>query len=383
MSGVSIEELERRWRAVRQAMTENKYDYLIAQSSIAIFDGNVRWFTDISVEDGYTATVIVPHDEEMTTIMHGPTGEEIPSTSERKRTGVKKQITVPMLPVLANGLLNAERVVAELAPIRNPRIGFVGMNCMSTSFYKHVTGHLTSATFEDATDMVDSLKAVKSEEELNLIRGTCELQDALFADILPFIAPGKSVSDVAAAIVRRSIELGGDKTNIIIWTAPSGSGAATRAPKVLGDGDQAFLLLETNGPGGFWGELGKTVCLGRIPSELEENFALAQHAQEVTLDLLKPGADTADIWEANNTFLLEHGMAEERRIYAHSQGYDMVERPAIDPIEEMKIKANMNIVVHPEARSPKARGWVCENFVVKADGQKERLHKTPQKIYVV
>jgi hypothetical protein len=89
------------------------------------------------------------------------------------------------------------------------------------------------------------------------------------------------------------------------------------------------------------------------------------------------------MWDANNEYLKKHGFAEERRIYAHGQGYEMVERPALDLFETMEIKANMNIVVHPEALSAKGRGWVCENYIVREHGEPELLHETPQKIYSV
>jgi hypothetical protein len=48
----------------------------------------------------------------------------------------------------------------------------------------------------------------------------------------------------------------------------------------------------------------------------------------------------------------------EKPLYAHSQGYDLVERPAIRDDEPMKLKANMNMTVHPIAASKTAFAWV-------------------------
>ena len=378
MSRISKSELHRRWQAVRQAMKDKSLDFLIMQSSISIFDGNIKWFTDLSVNDGYSVTLIFPRDDEMITISHGPMGVE---PAPRGSSGVKKGINVPMLPTLANGFLHAEKVVSELATYKNCRIGFVGMSLISAQFYNAVTKQLTSAKFEDATDLVDAIKVIKSDEEISFIRETCWIQDKIFSHLLAQVKPGINTSELNTEIIRKSLELGGDKYNIVV--DPMQQRRGPPGPRVIQEGDQLAFLIETNGPSGYWGELSRTVCLGKISPELQEQFGVAQQAQKIALNLLKPGATPAEIWEANNAYLRTTRFGEERRIFAHGQGYDMVERPSLDLFETLKIQAGMNIVVHPEVKSEAARGWVCENYIVKASGEKECLHQTPQKIFVV
>ena len=104
-------------------------------------------------------------------------------------------------------------------------------------------------------------------------------------------------------------------------------------------------------------------------------------SQKVTLKLLKPGADPADIWNANNEFLVSHGQRPETRLYAHGQGYDLVERPAIRDDEPMKLKTNMNITVHPTISSDRLRVWVCDNYLITETGVSPCLHKIPQEIF--
>ncbi len=98
---------------------------------------------------------------------------------------------------------------------------------------------------------------------------------------------------------------------------------------------------------------------------------------------IKPGAEPKDLLAANNDFLRSKGFPVEKRLYAHGQGYDMVERPAIRDDEPMKLKANMNITIHPIAASKTAFAWVCDNYLVTDHGASECLHKTPKKIFEV
>ena len=97
---ISTEELERRWEEVRQAMKEKKLDFLIMQSHTDHLGGYVKWFTDVPAANNYTATVIFPRDEDMTTIFHGGWPPAEPAPPAWVVRGVKKRISVPILPSL-------------------------------------------------------------------------------------------------------------------------------------------------------------------------------------------------------------------------------------------------------------------------------------------
>ncbi|MCJ7687139.1 MAG: hypothetical protein MUO68_22905, partial [Desulfobacteraceae bacterium] len=73
----------------------------------------------------------------------------------------------------------------------------------------------------------------------------------------------------------------------------------------------------------------------------------------------------------------------ERRLYAHGQGYDLVERPLIRDDEPMKIRTGMNLTVHPGAVSKTVWATVCDNYLVTETGISPCLHKTPKEIIVV
>ena len=98
-------------------------------------------------------------------------------------------------------------------------------------------------------------------------------------------------------------------------------------------------------------------------------------AQELTVRLLKPGADPKEIWDANNAFLEKKGYFPERRLYAHGQGYDLVERPLIRYDEPMKITAGMNLTVHPAAVNKSVWGSLTDNYLVTEDGAGHNVQK--------
>ena len=111
--------------------------------------------------------------------------------------------------------------------------------------------------------------------------------------------------------------------------------------------------------------------------------ALSLEAQELTRKMLTPGADPKEIWDANNAFLQKRGSGPETRLCAHGEGYEMVERPAIRYDEPMKIRAGMNLAVHPVAKNKRVWTCVCDNHLVTESGDPLCLHKTPKDIIVL
>jgi len=368
-------------------MAERKLDLLIFQNSSAVLPGYVKWFTDLNF-GGFASpiTVIFPQKDEMTIIKNAlhPAREEPPPAGTR---GIKKQFLVPMMwtSLTYQSAFAAEWAVKELRKYKNARIGWVGMAYLPAAFFKYVVDNLPGATFEDMTDTIDRLKAIKSDEEIPLMRETCALEDRLFEYALTIINAGETDVSIQEKLAKKCREWGAEPA-IGVRTAPAGQAPAMMPgapPRVLQNGDQVTLLLETSSPTCYWGELSRTVCIGRITAKLEEQFELAKEAQQLTLDMLKSGAKAIDFWNANNDFMRKHGYEEEARLYAHGQGYDIVERPCLDLHEPMLVEPRMFLAVHPEVKSKQAFGWVCDDFFIPENGKPEWFHKTPQKIFVV
>ena len=67
---------------------------------------------------------------------------------------------------------------------------------------------------------------------------------------------------------------------------------------------------------------------------------------------MKPGTTCAEIAARHDDYMRGHGFPPELRLYAHGQGYDLVERPLIRADETMTIEADMNFAVHPGYETP-------------------------------
>jgi Xaa-Pro aminopeptidase len=266
-------------------------------------------------------------------------------------------------------------------------IGLVGPGSMPHAFVTHLEEGLGGTKFVDATEFVDHLKAIKSPEEIALTKRCCEMQDAIFARVAKSIKPGMRDIDVTALAQHEGQVLGSEQGIFLGASAPVGqrAGFAPRhfQGRTLKAGDHLVLLIENNGPGGFFAEIARTLVLGKASNELIDAFEAMKESQDYTLSLMKPGASCHDIAEKHDAWMKQHGFPPERRLYAHSQGYDMVERPMIRADETMPIEANMNFAVHPGYETPTLWTTICDNYIVGANGVGECLHKTEKKIFEV
>ncbi len=388
---ISTQELERRWNATRSAMKDQGIDVLLMQNTNQFLGGYVKWFTDVPAFNAYPTHVIFPREDDMSIINIGPRMDSKSSLTDLSTQawayrGVKNRLTAPYFPSLHySKTYDAELVVELLVPMKNCTVGLVNMGLIPAAFNDYLRTHLPSATFVDATDLVDDIKAIKSDEELSLIRLAADVQDKAMEEAFRAIKPGMRDHEIMALAQYTVQKLGSEQQLIMAGSSPMG----TPCPMLkrhfmyreLKEGDQFTLMLEANGPGGFYTELGRTCVLGKASQELLDSCEIAKEAQRITLDLLKPGADPKDLVAANNDFLRRNGYPEEKRLYAHGQGYDLVERPAIRQDEPMKIASSMNITVHPIVASKTAFAWICDNYIVTEQGASECIHKTPKKIF--
>ena len=387
---ISTAELERRWAAVRAAMDEHGIDILVMQNNNEFLGGYVKWFTDMPARNAYPHTVLFPKDDPMTVIQMGPMGgERTPPADNPATRGVGTiRTNASFTAIHYTKNYDAEQAADVIKKRGDATIGLVGTGGMSYAFCEYLkNGSGITAKFVDASALVDEIKAIKSDEERARIIRTAEMQDAVVAEIAKSIRPGMKDFEVAALAQYTGQMLGSEQGIFLGTSAPVGqiSGFAQRhnQARELKEGDHLSLLVENNGAGGFYAEIARTFVLGKASDELVEGLQMVSEAQKHTLGLMKPGTRCDDIFRAHNEFMKARNLPPENRLYAHGQGYDMVERPLIRDDETMSIEENMCMVVHPGYTTDKIFAVICDNYLITADGASECLHNTPKKIFEV
>ena len=106
--------------------------------------------------------------------------------------------------------------------------------------------------------------------------------------MLGFIRPGFRDIDITAFAQTEGQRLGSEQGIFLGGSAPVG----VRSPfmprylqgRTLAKGDHLSLLIQVNGPGGFYTEIARTIVLGRASNnELRDGFETVRAAQSYSL----------------------------------------------------------------------------------------------------
>jgi Xaa-Pro aminopeptidase len=387
-NAVSQAELERRWQAVRARMRAEGLQALVMQNSNDWLGGYVRWFGGAPANNGYPRAIVFPAEGPMSTVAQGPfAGVTELDGSDPIAYGVGRQLFTPSYVSAAyTADYDADLVLGEIRRKGWRAIGLVAPTAMYHGFARRLEAGRAGEGLRvaDATEWIDALKAVKSEEEQTRLRQTAAMQDEVLARVCAFVRPGLKDFEVAAYAQYVGQQLGSEQGIFIGSSAAPGEPAMFRPRwqqgRELRQGDTLTLLIENNGAGGYYTELSRPIVLGKASDEQKELWAFLLEAQRATLELLRPGASCREIFEKYNAFLRARGRAEEKRLHCHGQGYDMVERPLIRHDETMPIAAGMCIVVHPAVKTARAFMTIVDNYLIGAGGPGECLHRTPKTI---
>lgn len=386
---ISTAELNRRWEAVRRGMKDRKIDALVMQNNNDWLGGYVKWFTDFPAYNGYPRTVIFHAADHMTVVDMGPQGARRKLDGQHDiHRGVGDILCTPSFTSIAYTFgYQAELALEELKRRNYKAIGWLGAGAMPHQFVKQIETGLSGTTFVDATEWVDAIKAVKSAEEIALIRKCAEMQDEIFARVLKKVKPGMRDNDITALAQYEGRVLGSEQGLFLGSTAPLGQRSdfvdRYMQGRTLKQGNYFSLLIENSGPGGMYTEIARTVVLGKASNEIIDGFETVKEAQAHTLKMIKPGASCRDIAAAHDEFMQARGLPKELRLYCHGQGYDLVERPLVRADETMSLAENMNLAVHPGYETDTLFAVICDNYLVQANGASECLHKTPKQIFEI
>ena len=388
---ISTEELERRWAAIRVAMEEQGVDVLLMQNNNDHMGGYTKYVTDVPATNGYPVTIVFPRDDAMTQVNQGPfdmVKDLDVNGSDGVHRGVKTLMTTPSY-ACAPFTREYDPMLAckALEPYKDGTIGLVGTYQMSFAMVDYVKRQFPKATYIEASDLVDQIKVIKSDEEIDLIRGTAKQQVASMKAVINEIRPGMKDSDVAAVALHAGHDLGSEQGVYLCqsWQigSPTAIGPRHNQDRVIQEGDSFNMLVENNGAGGYFTEIGRTIVLGAATQEQHDELSFTLEAQRFTLDLMQPGTPCAEIWDKYNAFMVENDRDPESRLYCHGQGYEMVERPLIRKDETMTIAKNMNLVCHPGYVRGNVYSWICDNYIIGSNGPGDSIHEMPQEIFEV
>jgi Xaa-Pro dipeptidase len=167
---------------------------------------------------------------------------------------------------------------------------------------------------------VESLRAVKDEDEIGLLREACAVADRAFARLLPSVAPGRTELDIARELEALMLEEGGDGPSFetIVASGPNSAVPHHRpTERVLERGE--FVKFDFGALyRGYHSDMTRTVVLGQAADWQREVYDLVAASQKAGREALAVGAVCGEVDKVSRDVIAEAGHGEN---YTHSLGH--------------------------------------------------------------
>lgn len=199
------------------------------------------------------------------------------------------------------------------------RLGFETSTPYST--WEQWSRALAPIELVPTTNLLDSLRIVKSDDEVRKIREACKLADACFQHVLRMIQPGAVEYDLGLEIefFFRRHKAGIAFEPIVVSGANSARPHGRPSEKRLEPGD--FLTLDFGASvEGYCSDITRTVVVGRATPRHRTIYEQVLKAQVAAIDALRPGANGKEVDALARTILDEENLSQ---YFGHGLGHGL------------------------------------------------------------
>ena len=245
---------------------------------------------------------------------------------------------------------------------------------------------LSSVRLKDAPPIVERLRMVKDEGEINLIRSAVRLGASIYDRALEVLRPGMKEVDVAAEMELAARRGGAEAMSFetIIASGPRSAlphGRASAAPITQG----AFVVCDFGVIlSGYCSDETRTVWVGTPSDDARQAYEAVREAQQAAIDAVKPGITAGEVDAAARKSLRKAGYG---KYFTHSTGHgvglEIHESPRVADGQKEILQPGMVITIEPGVYFPGKWGIRVEDMVVVNAGGCEVLTPTSKAFLAV
>jgi len=256
--------------------------------------------------------------------------------------------------------------------------------------------HLTYANWEVLRDagvdlvpgggQVERLRAVKSDEELDVMRRATEITNEAYVRLSEERFVGRTERELAFRFATFMHELGGHGEAFPTTVASGPNGATPHAgtsDRVVQKGEMVVVdagaVLD-----GYASDCTRTFATGPLPDELRRAYDVVLEAQLEGLDAVLPGMTGKEADAAARDLIAGAGLGERfGHGLGHGVGLMVHEAPTLRPESQDTLEPNNVVTVEPGVYLPGLGGIRIEDLVVVREGEPVVLTSFPKELVTV
>lgn len=217
------------------------------------------------------------------------------------------------------------------------------------------------------TDLVERQRLIKSEEEIELLRCSTALNEAVFQDIFTQLSDDMTEIETATAIESKMRHVGSEGPSFSTIVASGENGALPHAVptnKRIGKNSAVTidmgLVLD-----GYCSDMTRNFVVGTADETYTRIHRIVRKAQLAGIAAVKPGSQMREVDRAARKIIADSGHGKYfGHALGHGVGLAVHEPPSLSFRSRRKLKPGMVVTVEPGIYIPGWGGVRLENLVV-------------------
>ena len=234
--------------------------------------------------------------------------------------------------------------------------------------------------------IVETIRAIKDESELKLIKKAAQIADESFEHIVKFIKPGMTEREIGLELEFKMKKLGAQELSFPSIVA---SGVRSSLPhgqatdKVVNNGE--FLTLDFGCVyEGYCSDMTRTIVIGKPSEKMIEIYNVVLEAQEIALKAYKPNIPVISVDKIARDYITEKGYGEcFRHGLGHGVGREIHESPSVGYRSAEQLQLGMVVTDEPGIYIPGFGGVRIEDLLVITENGSEVLSKSPKNLICI
>lgn len=258
--------------------------------------------------------------------------------------------------------------------------GPVGFEADRMTFHQYQTWKKRGVKLRPVEQMIERLRAVKEEGELDKLRRAAELGSRGHDAAVEALREGMTEREVAAVAERFWLDAGGEDTafTTIVAFGPNTAAPHHRAgDRRLKRGDLVLIDLGVV-LDGYCSDMTRVHFFGKPPAKLKQVYQIVAQAHAAGMAAVRPGIATADVDLAARQVIEEAGYAKEFcHGLGHGVGLEVHELPVLNARSKATLEVGNVVTVEPGIYLPGVGGVRLENTVIVTKSGYEDLTRRP------
>jgi Xaa-Pro aminopeptidase len=264
-------------------------------------------------------------------------------------------------------------IYAELAGLLTGRVQF---EPAALTYARYATLAEGGLDLVPRAGLVEAMRAVKDESELDAIRRAAAVANAAFERFVegPFV--GRPERELAWRLESLMREHGGEDVSfpVIVASGPTGGSAHAVPGDRLVEVGETIVVDFGCRVDGYCSDCTRTLVTGELPDDLRHAYDAVKRAQEVGLASVRAGADSGEVDAAARDVMEGEGLgAAFGHGLGHGLGLEVHEQPWLNQEWPSTLQAGNVCTVEPGAYLPGSGGIRVEDLVIVTDDGSEVL----------